>query len=92
MKQTFFVVWGGDEFILVITHLEQQNDCISIAEKLITTLSTEYHIDGKTVKTSASIGIYILDDDQVTAEEAIIMADKAMYLAKKAGKNRYHLI
>lgn len=83
---------GGDEFILVITHFDQQKDCISIAEKLITTLSTEYHIEGNTVKTSASIGIYILDDDQVTAEEAIIMADKAMYQAKKAGKNRYHLI
>lgn len=83
---------GGDEFILVLTDLESKDDCLIVAEKLLETLSNKYHINDLSLQTSASIGIYQLNDDPATAEEAIFLADQAMYKAKKEGKNRYSLV
>jgi diguanylate cyclase (GGDEF)-like protein len=83
---------GGDEFILVLTDLESKEDSLIVAEKLLETLSNEYVINNLILQTSASIGIYQLNDAQVSAEEAIILADQAMYKAKKSGKNQYSLI
>ncbi|MCP4595061.1 GGDEF domain-containing protein [Neptuniibacter sp.] len=83
---------GGDEFILLLSDLASASQVLTVADKLLSTLSAEYQIGEAKVHASASIGIYQLTQDKVSAEQAIILADKAMYQAKKAGKNQYFII
>ncbi len=83
---------GGDEFILLLSDLTSASQVLTVAEKLLSTLSAGYQIGEAKVQASASIGIYQLTQDKVSAEQAIILADKAMYQAKKAGKNQYFII
>jgi len=63
---------------------------------LITYLSTgliakPYVIDGQSIEISASIGATIYPSDDGDIDTLIRHADQAMYHAKLAGKNRYHL-
>jgi|GEM_PF-4654720 len=46
-------------------------------------------IHGIELRISASIGISLYPRDTRQADELILDADKAMYAAKQAGKNRY---
>src|SRR5690606_35659980 len=43
------------------------------------------------LRTSASIGVSLYPDDNVDGDTLLRHADQAMFLAKEAGKNRYHL-
>lgn len=83
---------GGDEFILILSDVESEQSCEAVADKLLRVLSSEYLVEAKTLKTSASIGIYEITDPETTAEAAIILADQAMYQAKSLGKNQYYVI
>ena len=43
------------------------------------------------LKISASIGVTLYPQDNVSADQLMRHADQAMYTAKESGKNRYHL-
>jgi diguanylate cyclase (GGDEF)-like protein/hemerythrin-like metal-binding protein/PAS domain S-box-containing protein len=84
---------GGDEFALMLGHLEQAGDCIAVVEKLLATLAQPLHVaeQVETLSLTASIGIAQQSPgDQIDAEQLLRQASQAMYLAKQAGKNRYH--
>jgi diguanylate cyclase (GGDEF)-like protein len=83
---------GGDEFLILINEIESSNQMIVIAHKLLESLNTHYTLADKTVTISASIGIYMLSDETTGAKDAIDLADKAMYQAKKSGKNRFVIV
>jgi len=63
-----------------------------VAHKLLQILDTQIEIEDESVTISVSIGIYVFSNEKVNAEEAIVLADKAMYKAKKSGKNQYYII
>ena len=46
---------------------------------------------GQTLQVSASIGVTLYPQDGASSEQLIRHADQAMYQAKQAGKNRFHL-
>jgi predicted signal transduction protein with EAL and GGDEF domain len=48
-------------------------------------------VDGHMVGLSASIGVALFPEDEEDADTLLRHADQAMYLAKLAGKNRFHL-
>jgi EAL domain-containing protein (putative c-di-GMP-specific phosphodiesterase class I) len=54
-------------------------------------LALNYHGAAISLQVSASIGATIYPKDGVDADLLMRHADQAMYLAKQAGKNRYHL-
>lgn len=83
---------GGDEFLLVLSDIESAVQAIAVAQKIIEKLGEELLVEGHLLQSSASIGIYIYSDEDVTAEETITLADKAMYQAKKSGKNQFYII
>ena len=81
--------YGGDEFLLLLpgTHLE---DARRLVERIRAGLSsTELAVtaDGAPLRVTASFGLTTLDPD-LTVEETIGRADKALLLAKAAGRNR----
>lgn len=82
---------GGDEFVAVLVELETPGDCEPILQRLLQAAATEVQIEGTMVQVSGSVGVTIYPKDGADADLLLRHADQAMYLAKQAGKNRYHL-
>lgn len=92
---------GGDEFVAVLVDLDQSRDCIPVIERLLAAAATPVKLPASTndegtqsdqsVRVSASIGVTLYPQDDVDADVLLRHADQAMYLAKQAGKSRYHL-
>lgn len=81
---------GGDEFVIILPELESPAQVTVVAEKLLQTLQRNFHTERHSFRTSASIGICIIND-QLTVEEIIQLADNAMYQAKAKGRNQFHI-
>ena len=83
---------GGDEFVLVLLDLPDQDTCITILERLLRAVAAPVQINGQVLYVSASLGVsFYPQADNVDADQMLRQADQAMYQAKQAGKNRYHL-
>jgi diguanylate cyclase (GGDEF)-like protein/PAS domain S-box-containing protein len=80
---------GGDEFMIIIGELNEINNAVSLAEKLIVTLSEPFPLNGSDAFISSSIGITIYPDDAENAEQLFSNADMAMYKAKEEGRNTF---
>lgn len=81
---------GGDEFIALLIDLEQKTDAIGLLERLLRAASEPVILDAIRLLVSASIGVsFYPQNEGLDAEGLLRQADKAMYEAKQAGKNRY---
>jgi diguanylate cyclase (GGDEF)-like protein len=81
---------GGDEFVVLISHLDvgervAHDKALRIAKKLINLVNNPLHFHGKTLHLGVSIGIRLLGFEELDTETAIREADIAMYRAKQAG-------
>jgi predicted signal transduction protein with EAL and GGDEF domain len=81
---------GGDEFLLILSGVQEADIIASIAKKVLTELEKSFEIDSNTLSLSGSIGIALYPDHGETFETLLQSADTAMYKAKETGKNRYH--
>jgi diguanylate cyclase (GGDEF)-like protein len=79
---------GGDEFTVVLDHIQENDDAIIAAESLLDVLRPEFEIDGHSVQIGASIGISIFPEHGDEGGYLLQQADCAMYAAKKNGKNQ----
>lgn len=83
---------GGDEFVALIVDLDQVCDSAPMLERLLSAASEPLHIGALDLQLSASIGVsYYPQEGDVSADQLLRQADQAMYQAKLAGKNRYHV-
>ena len=82
---------GGDEFALLLGGLGAFDPCEQMLKRILHSLAQPFLIKDLNISISASIGVtlYPLDDNEIGT--LIRHADQAMYQAKLAGKNRYHL-
>jgi diguanylate cyclase (GGDEF)-like protein/PAS domain S-box-containing protein len=82
---------GGDEFIAVMVDLEKIADSESVLERLLKAVSGPIILGDAVIQVSLSIGVTLYPQDGADADQLMRHADQAMYVAKQAGKNRYHL-
>jgi diguanylate cyclase (GGDEF)-like protein len=82
---------GGDEFAIVIDRIQEAQDAVLVAERVIRSLAEPMRIAGKELYTSASIGIALANARYRNPEELLRDADVAMYRAKAAGRNAFAL-
>lgn len=80
---------GGDEFCIIITDCDGRGQLTVIAEKLLAQFARPFHLSGSLVEVTTSIGISIFPDNGLIMKELEIASDRAMYAAKKAGRNGY---
>ena len=80
---------GGDEFVILLSHIEHAEDAALSAQKILSGLTASHLIDGHELHIGVSIGISIFPDDGQDAETLIKSADTAMYHAKEGGRNNY---
>ncbi|PHQ88868.1 MAG: GGDEF domain-containing protein [Sulfurimonas sp.] len=79
--------YGGEEFILLLNRIDREH-CKKIASRVLELISKNKLIyRGESISVTVSMGttIFIQGD---TSDELIARADKALYRAKKDGKNR----
>ncbi|WP_238482484.1 bifunctional diguanylate cyclase/phosphodiesterase [Noviherbaspirillum aridicola] len=82
---------GGDEFTVVLEHLEGASDVSRVADQIIKSLGAPFTVKGISgQRIHASIGISTYPHNGRDGETLLKHADVAMYAAKSAGKGRYH--
>ena len=80
---------GGDEFALILPAIRDSDVIRQIGQKLLSELSLPYTLgNGHQGQVTASIGIACYPSDGDDARELLKCADKAMYQAKRQGKNQ----
>ncbi|GAB1235422.1 putative bifunctional diguanylate cyclase/phosphodiesterase [Ferrigenium sp. UT5] len=82
---------GGDEFVVVLVGLQVPEECVGSLHRLLDAISQPIVLQGNPLHISASIGVSLYPEDDQDADTLLRHADQAMYSAKQAGKNRYHL-
>jgi diguanylate cyclase (GGDEF)-like protein len=82
---------GGDEFVLILENIKSTDEIKIICRRIIDSISDPIMLDedGTKAFVTSSIGVSILPFNDITAEDLIKNADKAMYAAKDEGKNRF---
>jgi diguanylate cyclase (GGDEF)-like protein len=82
---------GGDEFTVMLTALDARNsraEAERVAQQILDELAQAFALQQEKVFISASIGISLspVDGDQI--EALLKHADQALFVAKRAGRNR----
>ncbi len=80
---------GGDEFVVLLSEVQQAEDAAVAATKLLQTVAQAHSIDQHDLHITTSIGISIYPDDGLDAETLVKNADTAMYQAKESGRHGY---
>lgn len=79
---------AGDEFIIVLKHIESGHETEILAEKLKLELGEPYLINGQYLSITHSLGVAMCPEDGLTIDMLLQNANRAMYQAKREGKNR----
>jgi two-component system cell cycle response regulator len=92
-KVDFAARYGGDEYLVVLTEIAREG-AQTFADRLRvkiseTTFSNEYYA----IRLTASLGLAITNPNhnEVDARALVRYADRALYNAKEAGRNRVEL-
>lgn len=81
--------FGGDEFVMVLTQLNNEEDVIPIAQNLLNLAALPFTIQGHELRLTCSIGISIYPINGKNAENLLKNADLAMYRVKVTGRNNF---
>ena len=83
---------GGDEFVAVLVDLVDESVSVPMLNRLVAAAAMPVPISDLLLHVSASVGVtFYPQADDVDADLLLRQADQAMYQAKLAGKNRYHV-
>lgn len=79
--------FGGDEFIVLLTNIKLDAGIGKVTKKIIDALQQPFHLNDEMASISVSIGVTTCPEDSTNISTLLRNADKAMYLAKNAGRN-----
>lgn len=84
---------GGDEFAIILEDLKNKQACIPMLKRILSVVSTPIVVSKDIImQVSASIGVAFFNENSIIdADQLLRQADHAMYQAKLAGKNRFHI-
>lgn len=78
--------WGGDEFVVLLPDLQNIDSARIVAEGLLG--AARNIVCGDSIRTvTFSIGVAVYPNDTQDTDELLVLADKALYLAKSSGRN-----
>ncbi|WIM04937.1 MAG: EAL domain-containing protein [Candidatus Nitricoxidivorans perseverans] len=80
---------GGDEFVVVLCGMAQEENVANAARKLMAAMAAPFILDGRDLVVTASLGVALYPrdgDDQLTL---LRNADTALYRAKDSGRDTF---
>jgi diguanylate cyclase (GGDEF)-like protein len=83
--------FGGDEFVVVLGHLDNEKDAELVANEILESFKAPIKIESSLFYVSTSIGIAFATEGMTKSEDLISYADIAMYEAKDHGGAQYHI-
>jgi two-component system, cell cycle response regulator len=85
--------YGGEEFLILFPGCGEA-DCFAQADRLRKLLGqTEMKVNDTAIRVTASFGVTtVMPGENWTEEELIRIADEALYVAKKSGRNRVEVL
>ena len=78
---------GGDEFGVLLDGISD-SAAVEVAKRISASFTDPFVVDGRQLHVTATVGVVVRHDEQVSTEVLLRRADVAMYLAKTRGKNR----
>jgi diguanylate cyclase (GGDEF)-like protein/putative nucleotidyltransferase with HDIG domain len=82
--------YGGEEFMIVLPEVNQEGAHV-VAERIRRSLASEVILhEGIKLSVTASLGIATFPDDAHDQHHLLELADKALYLSKRMGRNQVH--
>lgn len=83
---------GGDEFVVLLPDLQDNDAAMMVAEKICQALDKEFVTEqGLVLSISSSIGVALYPDHGDNEKDLLRLGDEAMYQVKKNGRNAVHL-
>ena len=85
--------WGGDEFVIVLPSFESRESIHKIVNRILDVIRTPIKVNSQessNLRLGASIGVVIASNENLDGMSLVAQADRAMYFAKRAGKNCIH--
>lgn len=81
--------FGGDEFVVVLPRTDAR-DALVTAERLrLAVAGREFRNSwGESIRATVSVGVATYPDNAASADDLFRAADRALYAAKQAGRNR----
>lgn len=80
---------GGDEFVVLISDINEKTSLITKIEELIDATTMLTVCEGKKFRVSASIGIALFPEHGTDTASLLHFAEQAVYQAKSEGKNTF---
>ncbi|MGA1133087.1 MAG: EAL domain-containing protein [Prochlorotrichaceae cyanobacterium] len=80
---------SGDEFVLLLEDIYQQDAIIIILEKLMSSFKEPFDVLETKLYISACMGVSLFPQDGITVIDLMRNADLAMYQSKEEGRNTY---
>ena len=80
---------GGDEFLILLTGITTAKDVDRIAGRVLEAIRKPFHLDGRELLVTTSLGGAVYPDDAADLDTLIRQTDFAMYLAKELGRDNY---
>lgn len=80
---------GGDEFLLVLSDIAEQQAITHVVQQVLADLAPPFILQGMSVVSSCSIGIATYPENGDSFAQLLQQADMAMYQAKAAGRNTF---
>ncbi|WP_411824284.1 EAL domain-containing protein [Leptospira sp. 'Mane'] len=81
--------FGGDEFAILKVDILNKGEASEFAARVLEILSQPFHVTGRDLYTTISMGIALSPNDGITTQELLKNADMAMYKAKELGRNNF---
>jgi diguanylate cyclase (GGDEF)-like protein len=80
---------GGDEFVVLVPEVQDRAHLAPLAQKLLAAARAPFHFGDRKCKVTSSIGIAVFPEDGESEPTLMKAADRAMYAAKRAGKDLF---
>lgn len=80
---------SGDEFTIILESVAEEEEVEVVATRMLRALSQPFHVDGKELYSSGSIGVVIYPDSCDNVDDLLKNVYTASHHAKKQGRNNY---
>jgi diguanylate cyclase (GGDEF)-like protein len=80
---------GGDEFVVLLPEQCDEDSLVSVAHRVLDSISSPYNLLGTEFRVTVSVGISRYPEDAADEQSLLKIADIAMYSAKEKSGNNF---